>query len=78
MIIYYNHLLLEIASVLLIHEHQIEEIFDAEFLVDVLHGRRQVVTAEKHPDGDALAADGCAVHNLVLDDCFVLDERMRP
>ena len=49
------HLLLEVAPLLLVDEHQVEVVAHRELLVDVPHGRRELVTAQKQPDRDGLA-----------------------
>ena len=61
-------LLLEVASLLLVHEHQVQVVLARELLLDVAHRRRQVVGAQEQPNRDGLALDWRAVHDLVLAD----------
>ena len=42
-------LLLEIPAILLIHKHQVEEIFDAELIVHCLVRGCQIIWREKQP-----------------------------
>lgn len=49
-----SHLLFEIASLLLINQHQVEVITHRELLVDVPHGWSQLIASQKEPDGNGL------------------------
>ena len=44
-----DFLLLEVAAVLLIHQHQVEEVLDAELVVHQLVGGREVIWRQKQP-----------------------------
>merc|ERR1719215_1139691 len=69
-------LLLEVSPVLLVDEHQVEEVFDRELVVNVLERGCQVVEpAKEESDRDGLAPDGRAVHDLKLGDRLALVER---
>ncbi len=48
-------LLLEVSSLLLINQDQVEIVAHRELLVDVPHCRRQLVTTEEQPNWDGLA-----------------------
>jgi len=68
-------LLLEVAPVLLIDEHEVDEVLDGELVVHVAHRRCQLVEArEEEADGDRLGAHGRAVHDLELGDRLRLVE----
>lgn len=51
-------LLLEVPPVLLVHEHEVQEVLDAELVVDVAVGRRQVVRAQEQPHLKQAAGGG--------------------
>lgn len=70
-------LLLEVSPLLLVDEHEVQVVLDAELLVDVAHGGREVVAGQEHADGDGLAAHGRAVHDLILGDRLVVVEGVR-
>lgn len=72
-----SHLLFEVSPIFLIHENQVKEVLDGELLVDVTHGRREVVPRQEHPDRDTLASHWGSVHDLVLGNSLVLRERVR-
>lgn len=67
-------LLFEVATILGVHQYEIEEIPDWELLVDVTHRRRQVVASKKHANWNAFAFDGCAVHYFIFSYRLVLGE----
>lgn len=48
-------MLLEISTIIVIEKNQIEKVANREFLVDVVHRRRQVVSTQKQSDWDRLA-----------------------
>lgn len=56
-----TNLLLEVPAILFVDEHEIEVVPDRELLVDVTHGRRQVVPVEEQSDGDVLSFEGTEV-----------------
>lgn len=68
----YYLLLLEIAPLLFVDEHQIEIVLARELLLYVSHRRREVVGAEEQANRYALAFHGRAVHYLVLGNRFGL------
>lgn len=41
------HLLFEVASLLLVDQHQVQVVAHGELLVDVSHGGSQIVTSQK-------------------------------
>lgn len=49
------YLLFEVPSVLLIHQHQVEEVADWELLVHISHSGGQVVTGQEEADGNGLS-----------------------
>mmetsp|Transcript_1081 Transcript_1081/g.2535 ORF Transcript_1081/g.2535 Transcript_1081/m.2535 type:complete len:252 (+) Transcript_1081:258-1013(+) len=59
-------LLLEVPPLLLVHQHQVQEVPHAELVVDVLVGWGELVRRKEQPDGDVFAAHGRAVHYFVL------------
>mmetsp|Transcript_9119 Transcript_9119/g.35591 ORF Transcript_9119/g.35591 Transcript_9119/m.35591 type:complete len:366 (+) Transcript_9119:1141-2238(+) len=71
-------LLLEIPPVLLVHQHQVEVVLDAEPVAHVLVRGRQVVRRQEQPHRYALPPDGRAVHDLVLGYGLALVVRVRP
>mmetsp|Transcript_13364 Transcript_13364/g.56509 ORF Transcript_13364/g.56509 Transcript_13364/m.56509 type:complete len:371 (+) Transcript_13364:1152-2264(+) len=71
-------LLLEVPPVLLVHQHQVEVVLDAEPVAHVLVRGRQVVRRQEQPHRYALPPDGRAVHDLVLGDGLALVVRVRP
>lgn len=72
-----TNLLLEIASVFLVHKHQVEEIFDTELFVNVSHGWSKIVASQEHADRDALPSHRRAIHDLILGNRLILCERVR-
>ena len=62
-------LLLEVATILLVHEHQVQVVLDAELVVDVAVRRRElpVDAREEQAHGDTLPPHRRAVHDLELD-----------
>lgn len=65
-------LLLEVASVLLVDQHKVEVVLDAEDVVHAAVGGREVQRGQEQADGHALALDRRAVHQLVLDQVLAL------
>lgn len=59
-----NLLLLEVAPVLLIHQDEIQKVFDAEAVVHVFHGGGKIVGRQEKTDGDDLATSRRPVHDL--------------
>lgn len=49
------HLLLEVAPLLLVYQHQVEVIAHRELLVDVPHGGRELIPCQEEPDRDGLS-----------------------
>ena len=47
-------LLLEVSPLFLVHQHQVEVVAHAELLVDVTHGRVQVVARQEQANGNGL------------------------
>lgn len=54
------HLLLEVAPLLLVNQHQVEVVAHRELLVDVPHGGRELVARQEEADGDGLSCKGRA------------------
>jgi len=61
-------LLLEIPPILLIDQYQIQVIPRRELLVHVSEGWSELEATEEQSDGDSLASDWCAIHDLELGD----------
>lgn len=59
-------MLLEISSLLLVDEHQVQEVAALESVVYVWVCGREVRTREVEPNGNALSLDRRSVHNLEL------------
>ena len=59
-------LLLEIPTILLIHKHQVEEIFDAELIVHCLVRGRQIIWRQKQPAVKTRYQGKCADSNCQL------------
>ena len=59
------YLLLEVASVLFINQHQVEVIAHRELFVDLPHRRRQIVAAEEQADGDGFSCRHHKMHTRV-------------
>ena len=68
------YLLLEIAPLLFIDQDQIEVVSDREFLVDVSHSGRQVVSGKKDANRYTLPSDRRTVHNFIFRDRLILVE----
>src|SRR5262249_47662806 len=47
-----DFLLLEVATILLIHKNKVQVVFERELVVDVAVGRRQIEWSEEKPDWD--------------------------
>ena len=47
-----SHLLFKVAPLLFINEHQVEVIADTELLVDISHGRRQIIASQEQTNGN--------------------------
>lgn len=67
-------LLFEVATVLGVHQHQVEKVANGELFVDVAHGGRQVVAGKEYPDWNAFSLDRCTVHDFVFCYRLVLGE----
>jgi len=73
-----DFLLLEVATVILVDEDEVEVILDTEFRLDVPVCRSEIELVEEEAHGDALSLYGSAVHDLELCECFALgDEAWR-
>ena len=55
------YLLLEVAPLLLVYEHQVEVVAHRVLLVDVLHGGGHLIAGQEQPDGDGLP---CSSDNI--------------
>lgn len=51
----FSHLLLEVAPLLFVDQHQVQVVAHRELLVDVSHRGGQVVAGQEQPDGNGLA-----------------------
>lgn len=60
------YLLLEVAPLLLIYEHQVEVVAHRELLVGVFHGRRHLIAGQEQPDGDGLACSSDSMRQIQL------------
>ena len=60
------YLLLEVPSLFLVDQHQVEVVAHTEFLVDVLHGWSEVIASQEQPDGNGFPTNGCTIHYLVF------------
>ena len=49
------YLLLEVSTIFLVDEDKVQKVANRELLVDVSHGRRQVVAVQKQPNWYRLA-----------------------
>lgn len=65
-------MLLEVSSVLLVDEHEIQIVSHAEFVSDVAIRGRQSVRSEEQSNGDRLASHGRAVHDFEFRNVFTL------
>ena len=59
-------LLLEVTSLFFVNEDKVQVIADAEFLVDVSHGGREVIAGQEQAYGDGFPTHGGSIHDLVL------------
>ena len=50
----HTHLLFEVPPLLLVHQNEVDVVTDGELLVDVSHGRCQLVTAQEQANGNGL------------------------
>jgi hypothetical protein len=55
--LYTSHLLLEVAPIILVHQHEINEVPYREFLIGIAHGWRQVVAGEEEANGHRLTCN---------------------
>jgi len=72
-----DFLLLEVATVILVDEDEVEVILDTEFRLDVPVCRSEIELVEEETDGDALALYRSAIHDLELCECLTLGDEAR-
>ena len=63
-----DFLLFEVSTFLFVHEHQIEIIFDAEFIMNRPHRWRQIIRLQKQTNRYIFPFDRSSVHNLKFRD----------
>lgn len=67
----FPHLLLEIASLLVVDQHQVEVVAHRELLVDIPHGGGELVARQEEPDGDGLTCGPVSQNCLEPSCCFL-------
>lgn len=71
-------LLLEVSSLLFVHQHQIEIISYGKLLIDILHGWREVVSRQEESNRYRFPSDRRTIHYFILRYVLIVIEGVLP